>query len=125
MNPLTNAVIICLGIQRKRSSVQHVALRIRNVHLLRIQRTTTTARSSAFARGCLLNGAIVELLLVTLDPVFRRRRKNIEKLPLAGRDHFNHLRDHVFWIEPSLWFTEQTVDSLLEGFALVKVMVSL
>src|ERR1700723_1994931 len=70
-----------------------------------------------------LDSAIVELLLVTLDPVFRLRRKNIEKLSLAGRDHFNHLCDHVLWIESPLWFTEQPVDHLLEGFALDKVHV--
>src|SRR5277367_1615578 len=88
-----------------------------------ITRTITKARSSSFADNCLLDSAIVELLLVTLDPVFRLRRKNIEKLSLAGRDHFNHLCDHVLWIESPLWFTEQPVDHFLKGFALDKVHV--
>ena len=71
----------------------------------------------------LLDSTTVKLLLVTLDPIFRLRRENIEKLPLARRDHFHHLCDHVLWIESPLWFTEQPINNFLEGFALDKVHV--
>src|ERR1700723_3070995 len=90
---------------------------------MRIPQTMTKVRSSSFANNCLLDSAIVELLLVTLDPFFRRRRKDVEKLSLPRRDHFNHLCDHVFRIESSLWFTEQPVDHFLEGIAFDKVHV--
>src|ERR1700722_1988809 len=71
----------------------------------------------------LLDSALVELLLVALDPGFRLRRKNIKKLSLARRDHVNHFCDHVLRIESPLGFTEQPGDHFLEGVALDEVHV--